>query len=623
MTTRLPLANLLVGSAVVAAAFATAACSGSGSTPAVTPDAITPTIASTVVDGGSDGLAAELLLAGTGDPGRAQWHQEQRPVSDPDVAAALDALALDHVRSTVLGAAGGPNLVGSALVRRLAGATTAPPDSNGRSGNLDETLRAEAERVLAFAGAAPPGLETVPVLPWQSRSAELAAALTPADNTSWATLDLGQQGVRLADVARFLELRITVARRLLGELRRTYYGRDAAAGALGLLAVQQALAAEDALFSGVFTAGGPLGALVAPAEYDPLTAPRWLPAEFAVDLDPAVAGAPAGYAPLEGASDLAALGAMLRAGVELSELGDPTAGPALPGLFRFRPFAPPPSEPVIPVLSWDSEMRGFLRFHCGECHYDEQFGGYSIRSYEEMRTPGFTAESLNLQIVVPGDHEASLLHQIVTNAPFPFTQMPLGGQLLAPEIELIDRWIDEGAVESSPEPPAPPQPGDDLAVVSFRNLAALHFDAATGALHHRVEANGPADFTPSGLATATATGRTLRGLAAFVRRRPDEELAGRTAMQYFDAIVGFASRHQVDPEGAAYDAVEIFTGAPAGPAADLRGQAAMAAGLLAAAAQLPAQSPVHAAAGRAARYLLDAFDAGGDLFGERAGEPAT
>lgn len=602
---------------LLAAATAFAGCSGGGGgpPPAAAPEPA-PAIGSTVLGGGSDGLAVELLLAGDAPA----WHADQRPIADPTAAAAADAIALDHARSTVLGAGAGPALVGSSLVRRLAAAPGAPADGNQRSGNLDETLLAEAERILAFAAALTPGMESVPMLPWRARSAELTQAPAPELNSTWQTAALGGTAVDVEQLARFIELRVTTARRLLRDRRGARFGADADLGALGLLAMQQALAAEDALFSGMFTAGGALGALPDPRGYDPFAAPRWLPASLAVDLDPAVAGAPQGFSPLDGSSDLAALGSLLRAAVDLSELADPATVLPLPELFRNQPFSPPPSVPVPPSVSWTGQIRALLTFRCQQCHLHQTFGGFSISSYESMRMGGNKTRLFNLQFIVPGNAEASLLHQILTGPPAPFVQMPFVGVILREEVQLIDEWIDGGALKNPPAPPAPPRPGDDSAQVSFKNLVALHFDQHTGALHHRYAADGP-----SGVATALATGRALQGLAAFARRRPDEALLGRTATRYLNLAVGFAIARLVDGQGRSFDAVDVATGEPLRASAagdpepaDLRAHAALTAGLFAAAEALPRHHVVQPVARRAAAHLLAAHRTG-DLFANEPG----
>ncbi|MCR9243672.1 MAG: hypothetical protein NXI31_01480 [bacterium] len=599
--------------------LAFASCSGSSPTSTtVTPGPTTPVAVSPTTGGGADGLASELLLAGR-SPTDSHWHVGQEPVEPAALAATLDRRALDHAESVVFASGTGPTLLGSSFVRRLAGAATAPPDQNGINGNLDETLAAELARTVSFAAATPPALTGLPVWPWRERSAELTNAIVTGDNATWRLRDLGGRTVRLTDVADFLALRITTARRLLRDRTGTFYGATPADGALGLVAMQQALAAEDALFSGAFTNGGPLGALPNPRDYDPRVDARWLPREFGVELDPGVAGGAGALTPSDSASDLEALGKLLTTAVDLSEFANPRVALAIPEVFAGEPFEPPPSEPFTPKVSWTGEIRALLAFKCGQCHINQTRGGFSLASYDSMREGGNKTRALNQQFLIPGNARASLLYKVLTGPPAPFVQMPFNGQMLPAEIALVEQWIDEGALEEPDAPPSPPRPGDDLALVSFRNLVTLHLDSRTGALHHRHDGDAV-----SGIATARATGRALTGLAGFARAWPDADFAGRTPERLLGLAASHAVNHLLRADGQALDAVAIPPASPQPrPAtdADLAGQAALTAGLFAAWRQL--RWPTLRVASRsAATRLLSTYHDGAGNFSQRPGQPA-
>ena len=73
---------------------------------------------------------------------------------------------------------------------------------------------------------------------------------------------------------------------------------------------------------------------------------------------------------------------------------------------------------------------------CINCHNGSHFTGLDLRSYT-----GVTESSNNnVQIIISGDHENSLLWQYVNSG-----TMPPSGQLTSDQVNLIATWIDEGA----------------------------------------------------------------------------------------------------------------------------------------------------------------------------------
>lgn len=76
-----------------------------------------------------------------------------------------------------------------------------------------------------------------------------------------------------------------------------------------------------------------------------------------------------------------------------------------------------------------------------QCHSAfKNEAGYRFDTVEHAR------EELEF-LVVPGDRAASFLYEVVTRPPdSEFPRMPYDQPLPEPEIELIGRWIDEGAV---------------------------------------------------------------------------------------------------------------------------------------------------------------------------------
>ena len=77
------------------------------------------------------------------------------PAAEPENPgeAAVRFAAEAHLEATALSSGDGPRIEGSARVRRLARAATAPPDTNGNGSNLDETWAAELDALVRLAGA--------------------------------------------------------------------------------------------------------------------------------------------------------------------------------------------------------------------------------------------------------------------------------------------------------------------------------------------------------------------------------------------------------------------------------------------------------------------------------------
>ncbi len=101
---------------------------------------------------------------------------------------------------------------------------------------------------------------------------------------------------------------------------------------------------------------------------------------------------------------------------------------------------------VPKLASFDREVQPLLEQHCNECHHPEkQRGGLDLTRLETMRRGG---DELGAA-VIPGSPEESPLIQVLTGAMEP--AMPDNGEKLAePEIDLLRRWIAEGAIDDSP-----------------------------------------------------------------------------------------------------------------------------------------------------------------------------
>ena len=99
----------------------------------------------------------------------------------------------------------------------------------------------------------------------------------------------------------------------------------------------------------------------------------------------------------------------------------------------------PPTEP--PLTSYSSKIRPILLSRCAVCHGGSRGTeeGLSLITYKNL-----LAGSNNGPVIVPGDAEASLLVELVTNQ-----EMPKRGPKLTPtQVQLIVDWINQGALDN-------------------------------------------------------------------------------------------------------------------------------------------------------------------------------
>lgn len=79
-----------------------------------------------------------------------------------------------------------------------------------------------------------------------------------------------------------------------------------------------------------------------------------------------------------------------------------------------------------------------LRQSCWSCHGAEPMSGLDLRTRASMLKGGGRGAAIR-----PGKPEESLLYQYLTGKASP--RMPLGGELSADQVELLRKWIEEGA----------------------------------------------------------------------------------------------------------------------------------------------------------------------------------
>jgi hypothetical protein len=580
--------------------------------------------------GGGDALAAALLLAagrhvdnGTHPP----------PLRDPALAGELAFRAVSHLESAALGAGAGLRLDGSARIRALAALPDAPIDRDGNGTNLDETLAEDLAMLAETAGADAAPAGAFPLLfPWHDAVADLAAPGATFARDAFAEQRVAaiERGhVRLEQVGDAMLARVRAAAGLLRTARGSRAGATPEEGLAGLLLLQQVIAAEDTLLGALFHDGRALARLADPAGYRPEDGARWLPAAFAADLDPALTQAPLGYRTHDRASDLAALARMLHAAVELGWLRSAAnPHPALRDVVTGHPFgaASPPrrGRKIQPrtlhsgEVTWDDTIGPLLAFRCISCHSGAfAEADFRVSSYQEALRGGRSRATH--PTVVPFDHRASLLWQVLVGPTAVARQMPLGSRLPPGEISLVADWIDAGAPESGSNPPPLRRIGIDLAAVLVRNLHALHRDPQTGGLHDRWEGDAP-----SGFASARATGDALVALAAYSGALPADERVD-LAPPLLAGLADFAVQHLTDAQGRSFAHFEFARGLPEGRA-DLHGHARLLDGLLLAGRVLGDAALLSRGRALGARLLDEFFDPRAELFAvdlERRGRAYT
>ena len=145
-------------------------------------------------------------------------------------------------------------------------------------------------------------------------------------------------------------------------------------------------------------------------------------------------------------------------------------------------------------VDFQRDVQPILSEHCYECHGSEkQSNGYRLDRRRDALVGG------TITVIAPGSAEASRLYLRLIGTRFG-RQMPLEGRLTAAEIEVIKRWIDQGAEwpdSASGETPAAPL--DQLAVSAFDALRAGHRSAFLDAVRGNANLSrmrGPGGATP-------------------------------------------------------------------------------------------------------------------------------
>lgn len=590
--------------------------------------------------GGSGDALAAILLIGAATPvqhgGRPTFMTQSRLLEERmafHAQANLEATAFGG------GVASGASIAGSQRLRRLAASAGAPTDGNGNGTNLDEMADLELTELAALAGGTSPTGAFSAWLPWRAGTTELLAA--PGTRA-----DFGNLRVRASAAAGFASTagqvgaamlaRVHGAARLLAESRGAQPGRTPQEGTMGLLLLQQAVAAEETLVAKLFGRDGTLAGLPTPRAYDPRSPGEasWVPAQFVAELDPQLPGAPVGYAVVDRASSLAGLSVLLEAAAELAWLASSRSGNAVVrNLLTVTPFGPGVPRggraigpaPVDDEVTFDSHIRPLVQGNCFSCHNDftPQGGftmGRTVVEYDKFLTPGNIGRRGNPPHLVPGDHRRSLLWQALSGNTTLMPRMPLAcGPVFNPcwpaaRVAVVAEWIDKGLRRAPSIPPPPPRVGEDLARALVRNLLVLHLDPdVRGALHDRYEGDAP-----SRLVRARSLGAALQALAvAGMALGP-----GNEALPLLRSVADFARTHLLTPDDGVHGELALAAGGGAAPLSegDAVDHAALVAGMFAAARVLD-DAELLAVTRRVSRRWFDTFWSGLGVFGDQPGSP--
>src|SRR6266436_6371630 len=102
-----------------------------------------------------------------------------------------------------------------------------------------------------------------------------------------------------------------------------------------------------------------------------------------------------------------------------------------------------PEVPLPATIEFNRDIRPILSDKCYTCHGPSKQMGTLRFDREEVAKHELSGARF---AIVPGDPAKSLIIQRIT-ATTPATRMPMGGEpLSAREVELMRRWIEQGAV---------------------------------------------------------------------------------------------------------------------------------------------------------------------------------
>lgn len=127
--------------------------------------------------------------------------------------------------------------------------------------------------------------------------------------------------------------------------------------------------------------------------------------------------------------------------------------PVLCGLFLFGGCSDEGSDPANPgdggpdPVSFAAQVQPVFDGHCAGCHGAGGNAGLDLRQgVSHGNLVGVPAQASSGQLVVAGDAAGSILYRRMTGDGLGV--MPPDGSLDATTIDLVRRWIDEGAADN-------------------------------------------------------------------------------------------------------------------------------------------------------------------------------
>lgn len=106
---------------------------------------------------------------------------------------------------------------------------------------------------------------------------------------------------------------------------------------------------------------------------------------------------------------------------------------------------PKPAEPDD-VVSFTKDVAPWLMTRCGNCHIDESRGGFSMRTFAELRRG--TAAGV---VLFPGSPRDSRIVEVIETGDMPRG----GGQIITAQLDNLKEWILQGANFDGEDPNAP------------------------------------------------------------------------------------------------------------------------------------------------------------------------
>ncbi|MBI2854531.1 MAG: c-type cytochrome [Chloroflexi bacterium] len=134
-------------------------------------------------------------------------------------------------------------------------------------------------------------------------------------------------------------------------------------------------------------------------------------------------------------NDVAAYLASMR-GPSPAPTPTPTAAPTP----TVAPSPTPKQSPSGSQISYSRDVQPIFERYCNTCHGAAAMGGLSLANYQTLMSTGS-----HKPIVVAGQSDQSLLHQVLSGPAQGVSQMPPGSPLSPDIIKTMGDWIDQGA----------------------------------------------------------------------------------------------------------------------------------------------------------------------------------